>query len=87
MRREKRHRSARTPRPPAPPSERREFDLRRRLQDAEDRNNVLRSALAEVVEWYDTFDQLDGRWLTDRDFDRYRRLAKVLFRPTARGVG
>ncbi len=49
---------------------------------------MLRAALAEILAWYDTFDEpgADVCWLTERDFERYRTLAKIL-RPQARRVG
>ena len=83
MRAVRSQRVPRGPRRPVEPSRLRELDLRRRLQDAEDANAKLRTALGEVVAWYDTFDAkqpADVVDLTDTDFDRYRRLAKVFYR-------
>lgn len=44
---------------------------------------MLRAALADIVQWYDTFDapeSVDAPGLTEDDFERYRRLSKVFFR-------
>ena len=80
--RERRPRLAtRPPTRPAEPARAREFRLRGVVDRLEATNQELRLALAELVAWYDAFDNPDPTktvWLGEGDFERYRKLAKAM---------
>lgn len=80
MRRVRSERNQRLTRAPTSRSFGREYALREKLSDSERVNQILRDALAEIIEWYDTFDGpfASATWLTERDFERFRHLAKCL---------